>query len=108
MRLFCGLPCPCCGITRASLSLLKLQFAQAFFLNPTVYLWIPYIIYLMWTRYFRAEGSSSLFSVVIGICLVTILCYFINMILYFPNMEPYTYYEENFLHWLINKIKLLI
>lgn len=31
------LPCPGCGITRAAVSLLKLDFKQAFYYNPSIY-----------------------------------------------------------------------
>lgn len=37
-RFFFGICCPGCGITRASLSLLRLDFAAAFRYNPLVYI----------------------------------------------------------------------
>ncbi|MBR1623801.1 MAG: DUF2752 domain-containing protein [Pseudobutyrivibrio sp.] len=40
-RLLVGIPCPCCGITRAILSALKGDFDLAFYYHP---LWLPAII----------------------------------------------------------------
>jgi hypothetical protein len=43
-----GLYCPGCGITRAALSLLRLDVAQAFKYNPLVFVLLPlYAIYLV-------------------------------------------------------------
>ena len=49
--LLLGLPCPGCGTVRASLYVLKGQFAQAFYMNPTVYLWIAFLLYVIVVRY---------------------------------------------------------
>ncbi|WP_209972330.1 DUF2752 domain-containing protein [Paenibacillus eucommiae] len=43
-----GLYCPGCGITRAALSLLRLDFVQAFRYNPLVFILLPlYVIYFI-------------------------------------------------------------
>ena len=39
-----GLYCPGCGITRCILSILKLDFYQAFRYNPLVFIMLPFII----------------------------------------------------------------
>ncbi len=38
------IPCPGCGMTRALLSILKLDFKSAFIYNPTIF-FMPYIVY---------------------------------------------------------------
>ena len=38
------IPCPGCGMTRALLSLLKLDFKSALLYNPTIF-FMPYIVY---------------------------------------------------------------
>jgi hypothetical protein len=43
--------CPACGLTRAGLSLMRLDFAGAWKLNPSIYIWVPFIIYLCICRY---------------------------------------------------------
>ena len=44
-RVVCGLPCPGCGATRAAFMVLTFRWKEAFQMNPTVFLWISYILY---------------------------------------------------------------
>lgn len=47
-----GLECPGCGITRMILSILKLDFYQAFRYNPLVFIYMPFIItYIIYKIY---------------------------------------------------------
>lgn len=46
IRRLTGVPCPGCGMTRAALCLLRLDFAGAFRLQPMIYLLIVYIVLL--------------------------------------------------------------
>ena len=46
-KFFFGVPCPGCGMLRATLSLLKLDFSAAFVFHPLVFLMIPVGIYLV-------------------------------------------------------------
>jgi len=39
-----GLPCPACGLTRAGLSLVRLDFVGAFHYNPSIFL-VPFGVY---------------------------------------------------------------
>ncbi len=41
LLLFFGLPCPGCGMTRAVLSLLRLELAEAFVFHPLVFFLVP-------------------------------------------------------------------
>ena len=45
LKLITGLDCPACGITRAALAVLRLDFQAAFSLNM---LWLPIFLYLAW------------------------------------------------------------
>ena len=44
---FTGLHCPGCGITRMLLSILKLDFYQAFRYNPVLFVMFPFFIFLL-------------------------------------------------------------
>jgi len=44
---FTGLHCPGCGITRMLLSILKLDFYQAFRYNPLLFVMFPFFIFLL-------------------------------------------------------------
>ena len=47
-----GLKCPGCGITRLIFSLIKLDFRQAFFYNPLVFILLPFIgFYIIYQEY---------------------------------------------------------
>ena len=47
IRRITGVPCPGCGVTRATLSLLQLDFAKALRLNPAVFFVYPYLFFLI-------------------------------------------------------------
>lgn len=46
-KLLLGIDCPGCGLTRAALALLRLDFAAAFRFNPCIYLLIPVTLYFL-------------------------------------------------------------
>ncbi len=66
-----GLYCPGCGITRMLLSLLKLDFYQAFRYNPLLFLFLPFM-----TFYYM----DYLFSI------------YKKKTMYIKRMEPYIWY----------------
>lgn len=51
MAILTGFPCPGCGLTRSGIWVVTGHFTEAWALNPTIYLWIPLIIYGMVFRY---------------------------------------------------------
>ena len=46
---FVGVPCPACGLTRAALRLLRLDFAGAWGYNPAIFL-VPPAVYCYFTK----------------------------------------------------------
>lgn len=76
-----GIPCPSCGITRAFLSVVKFNFAQAFKFHP-LFPVVPILFYSY------LKGKQKL---LIAICLLFIFVWVIRMILYFPGVEPMNY-----------------
>jgi phosphatidylserine synthase len=97
LRIFTGFPCPGCGMTRASLCLLKFRFREAFQWNPMVYVWIPALVFLFWKRYYVYKKSILQELVPIVVCLVTLVYYIYQMAECFPDREPYTYFPGNLL-----------
>jgi len=81
-----GFPCPGCGMTRAWLSFLQLDFKQAFFFHP-LFLLPPFILtcYLI----FKDKISIKVLNVIyILLIFVIIGVYTFRMIMYFPHIEP--------------------
>jgi len=58
-----GLPCPACGMTRAALQLLRLNFVQAFNYNPAIFL-VPFAVYAYIKR------RVGLFATIVAIVFV--------------------------------------
>lgn len=97
MRIMTGFPCPGCGATRACMLLLHFRWREALKMNPAIFLWVPYILYLLWQRYF-GEWNGNRKRILLGpVCLITIILFVWGMGSSFPTEEPYTYFEGNLL-----------
>ncbi len=70
-----GVPCFTCGITRAYLSLLKLDIKSAFYYHPLFFL-VPFLFFI--------KKQKQLF-LIFGLF---IFVWIIRMYLYFPTIEP--------------------
>ena len=64
------LPCPGCGLTRAGICVLTLRFGQAVQYNATIYLWIPYLCYLIIWRYVLGKKPPFALAMAAGICIL--------------------------------------
>ena len=51
-RIF-SIPCPSCGLTRAHISALSLDFKSAFYFHPLFFVPIPLIFYFAHKRFFK-------------------------------------------------------
>lgn len=71
-----GFYCPGCGITRMLLSLLKLDFYQAFRFNPLLFICLPffgmYYLYDLYNTYKNREPKFKKFEPIIWYSLITI------------------------------------
>ncbi|MCR5702826.1 MAG: DUF2752 domain-containing protein [Lachnospiraceae bacterium] len=97
-RLVTGIPCPGCGLTRAGLSLIKLDFGKVLYYNVMIIPIAIYIIYAVVCRY--VLGTKVRFATVILIILAVALLvlYFYRMVRFFPNHKPMEYVGRN-LFW---------
>ncbi len=84
--------CPGCGLTRMLLSILKLNFYQAFRYNPLVFIMLPFSLFLLIEKlYSEYKNKKSLYSKIPNyvwyIILVILIAYGIlrNII---PYLEP--------------------
>lgn len=71
-----GLPCPGCGLTRSGFALLSGDFISAWNTNPTIYLWVPLILYGILFRYLLGKKPPA-YLVCVGIVSVITITWFI-------------------------------
>ena len=95
-----GIPCPGCGMTRAIRMVLTLQFEKAYFLNPLAFLWVPFLLYVLFTRYFYRENKRITYILLSILIILTFARYFYGMISYYPNRIPYVYTSRNLTHYM--------
>ena len=69
-----GLYCPGCGITRAIISLVKLEFYQAFRYNMMIVILIPFVIICSFYKYIM-KGQKEIPSYIFFILLVIIMIF---------------------------------
>jgi len=90
-RVFTGIPCPGCGLTRAGMALLRLDFHLAFFYHPIIFLIVPASLFIIIQSVIRKKPITRFipFLFAIGVCLYIV--YILRMICFFPRIEPMVY-----------------
>lgn len=71
VRFFTGIACPGCGMTRALLALLKLDFALAFEMHPLVFL-LPFAVLIYFLRGLIPKKALRLIYTSALILLITV------------------------------------
>ena len=95
--IFCGLPCPGCGLTRAGKALMVLDFDAAWERNPSIYVWCVYLAAALFQHYFREKPLKQLTPLLMVVIAVTVGVYIYRMLYMFPGEPPLIYREENLL-----------
>ena len=79
---FLGICCPFCGMTRAHLAALRLDFSTATYYNPVFYLGVPCIFFMVHEKLFAPKYSlcrkivaGVLFSVICAAYVVRVCLY---------------------------------
>lgn len=103
----CGIPCPGCGMTRAVRALMTGRWTLAWQMNPTIF---PLLLWAVWAGLCRYVRGCPVYGR--KICMVFVLLfmlgsYAVRMFLYFPDTEPYVYYEDNLLAVCLRGLSLL-
>lgn len=99
--LFCGFPCPGCGMTRAFFSFFTLHPIRAFEYNPVYPLWLLTLVAMAFRRYVQGKDMAALRKLFVVVALATIIVYVIRMVYAFPGQEPMVYVHENLLSKII-------
>ena len=95
--IFCGIPCPGCGVTRATACFLTGRWQQAWQLNPMIFPIALTAVYFGWNRYLLGRNAKGIKAIIIALLVLLIVVYGVRMCLYFPNRVPYVYTENNIL-----------
>ena len=66
------IPCPFCGMTRAHLAMLRLDFAAAFSYHPLFLLGVPYIC-LLFSEDLFSEKGKRIYNIVVTVLTVIFL-----------------------------------
>ncbi|MGM9971998.1 MAG: DUF2752 domain-containing protein [Anaeroplasmataceae bacterium] len=104
IKLITGLPCPGCGMTRAFISLLKLDIIKAFNYHA-LFIIVPFIIFIFIFQerpiINKLFNSKILWSVVIAL----FIGYFIYRIIYVRPDVPMDFYKDSLINKLFKFIK---
>ena len=90
-----GLPCPGCGITRALLYVLQGRLQEAFYMNPSVYLWLLFLLYIIVMRYVLGKPIKYAIVIAVLIGIVMVLRFGYGMYAYYPTRPPFAYTGGN-------------
>jgi len=105
--LLTGYPCPGCGLTRATIKLLKFDFYGAWQMHPFIYVIVILAMFFCINRYFLDNKYLKILKTGVIIASVAMIAFYIwRMMTMFPEVAPMTYYYNNclkkILYYLIN------
>lgn len=83
-----GIPCPGCGMTRAYLAALHLDFMEAFRMHPLWPVTVPLLAVSLWKngRIFSGRKANTLFYLLFLLAYLAV--YILRMICLFPDTAP--------------------
>lgn len=100
--LLTGYPCPSCGMTRAAGLLLKGQFAEAWDLQPFIYILGLFLLAVGVWRYLLLKKRMRWAKWCLIVILFAMIAFYIyRMARYFPDTPPMTYYPNNLLRFIL-------
>lgn len=113
-RMFLGIPCPGCGVTRAFALALKGQFREATIMHPLwIFLTILMVAFIVGRYMIEDKDKSDRLINILKKCFVilmilSVIYYIYRMIAWFPNRAPMLYEGDNLINNLSGKIKKIM
>lgn len=90
-----GLPCPGCGMTRASLLLISGHFKEALIMHPMVLsVFVLFFAYGLF-KYILYIDTRHLQNILIFIIIAGLFVYLFRMFTVFPEQTPMKFYNNN-------------
>lgn len=78
--LFFGFCCPFCGMTRAHLAALRLDFASAFYYHPVFFTGVPFLWMLLHEKLFESKRAKLLWWIIVSaLAAVLIVTYIVRV-----------------------------
>lgn len=93
--IFCGFPCPGCGVSRAALCFVTGRWQLAWQMNPVIYPIVLAAVYFAVNRYLLGRKAKGIKLLIAMIFVLLFLVYCVRMYRYFPHRIPYVYTERN-------------
>lgn len=100
--IFCGIPCPGCGVSRATVYFLTGRWHQAWMMNPMIFPIAIAAAYFGWNRYLMGRKAAGIKTIIITLAVLLIVVYGVRMYLYYPNRIPCVYTEDNMLERMLS------
>lgn len=99
-----GIPCPSCGMTRATISFIKGDLSGAFYNHPLFFL--PAVVVLISHK--KVRKNKAVFNwLVFSSIAVLLIVYIIRLVKLFPDKEPFLFYPNGLLPMIFRYIKNL-
>lgn len=95
--IFCGVPCPGCGVSRAALCFVTGRWRMAWQMNPVIFPIVLFAAYFCLCRYLLGRKVKGIKLCLTVLFVLLFLVYCVRMYLYFPERIPYVYQEHNML-----------
>lgn len=112
-----GIPCPTCGLSRATERLLHGDFAGAWQMHPFVFLLVPLaaVILVIIMNKWRKRKKDIVFTwphyskaIALGVIGLLYLIFMVRMVLLYPHTEPLVWNDDALLPRTIRFIRLLV
>lgn len=104
-RVFIGVPCPACGMTRAAFLFLTGHWLESLKMQPFFYaLLVGIVLFVLYRYIIRKEKYKKIFYCYSMVMLVAAIGFYLyRMIRFFPDVPPMTYSKQNLLYYIIHK-----
>ena len=108
-RVFTGLPCPACGVTRAVDALFHGRVADSFSMYPPLLPTAAVLTFSLFAALFKSERLTKVArKLQVATIAMILLVYIVRMVLYFPHTEPMRVSENGIIPRIVRLLTIYI